>query len=280
MKRVIISALVLLGAWSLNAQIKHGITLSGFGGLSGLKYDVTAGSPKTGFGGGFGLGYQLFFSPEWGIGTGVEFALYSAKCDVDGMDVRYMTKDMENSSFEFRSKVSKYEETQNASLLQIPLMLQFQKGDKNQFYAALGGKAGIPMSGKYKTPSMSIQNSGYFAEENYEYTTQQFMGFGAFNLPSANNELSFKTAFSLSAELGGKWELSEKFWFCAGVYLDYGLNSIADTGSLPLIEYNRQSPKDFTVNSMLNSGNAKPFTDKITPIAVGVKLRLVFGIGE
>jgi len=281
MKRVIISGLVLLSALSLNAQNKHEFSLSGFGGLSGLKYDVTAGSQKTGFGGGFGMGYIMFFSPEWGIGTGVEFALYSAKFDVDGMDVRNMTKDKENNSFEFRSKLGKYDETQSVTMLQIPVMLQFQKGDQHHFYVALGGKVGIPVAAKYKTSAMSLQNSGYYAFEEYTYTTQQFLGFGPFNLPAAEKKLSLKTAFFLSAEIGGKWKLSEKFWFGAGVYLDYGLNSIADTGSLPLIEYNTQNPKEFTVNSIINSGNnTQSLCDKITPIAVGVKLRLVFGMEE
>ena len=279
MKRVIISALVILATMSLNAQNKNEFSLSGFGGLSGLKYDLTVGSPKTGFGGGFGLGYQLLFSPEWGIVTGVEFALYNAKCDVDGIDLRYMTKDMENSSFEFRSKVGNFEESQKASLLQIPVMLQFQKGEHHQFFAALGGKVGIPIAAKYKTSTLSLQNSGYYAFEEYTYTTQRFMGFGAINVPAADDKFKVKTAFFLSAEIGGKMVLSEKVYLYVGLYLDYGLNNILDAPSQlpPFIEYNSQSPKDFKSNSIFTSQNTKAFTEKINPMAVGIRMRLALG---
>jgi len=73
----IIGALVLWGVAGVYVQSKHELSFSGFGGLSNLKYDVTSGSPKSGFGGGFGLGYQLFFRLN-GVWQQVQNLLFSA----------------------------------------------------------------------------------------------------------------------------------------------------------------------------------------------------------
>jgi outer membrane protein OmpA-like peptidoglycan-associated protein len=173
-------------------------------------------------------------------------------------------------------------------MLQIPLMLQFQTGEKHQLYAAAGGKVGLPLGGRDAACHVStMQNSGYYAYEDYEYTTQQFMGFGTFTDIDAKDKLSFKTAFFISMEMGAKWKLTEKLYLYTGVYLDYGLNNIVETrliASLPtFVAYNTANPSDFAVKSIFHSqytqnGVAQSFTDKITPIAAGLKFRLVFGM--
>ena len=275
---VIAGALILWGFVSLHAQNKYEISFSGFGGLSALKYDVTEGSRNFGFGGGFGLGYHLFFLPQWGVGTGVEFAFYGARYNLDGIDLRYPTKDMDGATFEFRTKAGAYEEKQSAGLVQIPLMFQYQTGDHQQFFAAFGCKVGVPVTAKYKTSAVSLQNSGYYSEENYEYTTRRFAGFDSFNLPAGNSDLTFNAAFCLSAEIGGKFKLTDANSLYVGVYFDYGLNNMAETKDLPsFIEYNSQNPTDFAVNSILQSKSTQAFTEKISPMAVGIRLRLAFG---
>ena len=37
------------------------------------------------------------------------------------------------------------------------------------------------------------------------------------------------------------------------------------------------NPKDFTVHSVIHSQHTKPFTEKVSPMAAGVKFRLAFG---
>ena len=276
----------LLSCTALNAQSRHEFSFFAGGGLSDLKYDASAGKQKMDFGGQVGLGYQYFFCRNLGLGTGAEIALYNSVFNMDNLSTRYTTADMTGDNFEFRSTVSNYEEKQNAMLLQIPLMLQFQYGGKHKFYIAAGGKAGIPLSGKYKSSSASIVNTGYYDYENYEYTTPEFMGFGTFTNKNAKGDLDFKTAFFASAEIGMKWRLSDKLSLYTGAYLDYGLNDIRKVEtrhvtSLQFVEYNTANPRDFAINSIVNSqysrnGNMQSFTDKIIPMAAGIKLRLIF----
>lgn len=273
-----LTASCLLSCFTLNAQHKHELSLYGGGGLSALQYEVATGKQKGGPGGNLGLGYHFFFSQQWGLGTGVELACYNTRYNADNISVRYMTTDMEGNGFEFRSAVNGYKEKQQAMLLQIPLMLQFQTGDEHRFYVSAGGKVGIPVSGKYESSNTGIQNSGYYEKENYEYTTQTFMGFGQFTGRGAEGDMSFKTAFFASAELGMKWRLNGNWSLYTGAYLDYGLNDIAKKQSRPFVEYNTGSPEDFTVNSIVNSQyQTSSFTEKIIPVAAGIRLRLAFG---
>ena len=291
-----IIAIAILPLWvsgRLFAQHDHEFSVYGGGGLSTLAYKVTTGEQRLGLGGHFGLGYHFFFTPEWGLGTGAELAFYNARFKTNNLSVNYMTTDMQGANFEFRSMVNNLKERQHAMMLQIPLMLQFQtnKSDsKHQFFAAAGGKAGIPLKGKYRTTA-NLNNAGYYAYEDALYDTQTFMGFGNFPGKKANGDLDFKTTFFLSAEAGVKWKLNNSWSLYTGIYLDYGLNNIKESQDIAtqpfLVAYNWINPPEFGVNSILqskyyssssSSGSTKTFTDKITPIAVGIKLRLAFGI--
>ena len=291
MKRQFITMiLLLLASGGLFAQHQHEISVYGGGGLSSLNYKPTFGDQKLRLGGHTGIGYHFFFAPKWAIGTGLEFACYNAKFTMNNLDVRYMTTDRDGDRFEFRSMVNDYEEKQRATMLQIPLMLQFQTPmaeSTRQFYAAAGGKIGFPLNGKYNNKASFI-NAGYYAHENALYDTQEFMGFGAFPNRKTKGGLDFKTAFFLSAEAGIKWRLNDKFSLYTGAYLDLGLNNIVKTqnaASQPfIVEYNNANPTAFAANSIIKSqypqgGNAttQAFTEKVKPIALGIKVRLAFG---
>lgn len=272
-------------------QPRHEISLYGGGGLSTLHYRVKAGDQKEGFGGHFGLGYNFFFNPKWSIGTGIEFARYNARFDADNFNTRYMLTDPESNPFEFRSTLYNYKEKQHAGMLQIPLMLQHQSNpvikQRHRLYAAAGAKIGFPVNSGYSSTNDGIMNTGYYVYENYEYSTQTFMGFGRFDGKEFDGELfqgGGKMAFLASAEAGVKWKLKNAWNLYTGLYLDYGLNNIRDEGREPqIVAYNAESPADFKVNSAMNSQYSETgyapmaFTDKVIPIAAGIKIRIAFG---
>ena len=299
MKRQIIISIALFlffGAKGLFAQ--HEFSVYSGGGLSTLNYDVTAGKQKNGLGGHFGLGYQYLFAPKWGVGTGVELAFYNARYNASNLFSTYMTTDIQGADFQFRSEINNLKEKQRAAMLQIPLMLYHQskktENSNRQYYGAVGGKIGIPLKGKYRATA-DLSNAGYYAHENSLYDTQEFMGFGNFPNRKANGELDFKTTFFASAEAGVKWNLNDKYSLYTGVYFDYGLNNIKKqqdvSSTSPIVEYNKTNPTEFAVNSVLQSqyygfgrgvvmsGAPQAFTDKVIPIAVGIKLKLALGKG-
>ena len=261
------------------------------GGLSYLKYDLATGNRRPGLGGKFALGYRYFFTPNWGLGTGVDFGLYRSKVKWSQFADSYMTTDIDGNQFEFRTTINDFNERQRATILQIPLTLQYQSGNddsQRRFYANIGAAVGFPLSGKYNNKT-SLVNSGYYEYEIYEYTTDTFMGFGKFDNLKSNDKLTFNSpAIFASAELGVKWKLRDKIWLYTGAYLDYGLNNINNTAptaaSKPsIVEYNTAKPTDFTIHSVINSrythnGSAQSFVgDKLKPIAVGVIVRIAIG---
>ncbi|MCL2098766.1 MAG: OmpA family protein [Bacteroidales bacterium] len=258
---------------------KHEFSIYAGGGLSSLNYSVTVGEQKQGFGGLVGLGYQFFFSPNWSINTGAEFALYNSKFNLNNLIIREEVSDIEGESFEFSSRVSSYEERQVGGFLQVPLLLQFQTGGKHQFYAAAGGKVGIPVIKSYKSAGASLQNAGYYSYESYTYTTQEFLGFGTFADRGSKGDLDLKPAFFASAETGVKWRLSPSMSLYTGAYLDYGLNNTVNEQSSPFVDY----VGNLALNSIVHAtyrdsrNDLNAYAGKLRPLAAGIKLRLAFG---
>jgi len=271
-------------------QYEHEFSVFGGGGLSTLRYKASAGEKESGFGGNFGFDYRFFFTPKWGVGTGAEFAFFNARLNIDNLNISYTATDIEEKTdFEFRSAVSDLNEKHHATLLKIPLMLQFQTEDVDRrYYIAAGGKIGIPLKGKYDTFA-NIRNCGrYEYEENSPcYDTQEFRGFGNFPGKKSSGDVDFKTVFFVSVEAGVKWELGDKLLLYTGAYLDYGLNNILDkqtVASLPyLVEYNSANPREFALNGAIKSksgtvqGAAQALISEIKPMAAGIKVSVALG---
>jgi len=271
----IVSLLISISAYS-EGQLKHEFSIYGGGGLSTLLYSPALGTQNNGFGGLAGLGYTMFFNDVFGMGIGAEAAFYNAKALLGDFASETQVVDMEDTPFNFAWKITGYEESQKATFINIPLKLFIQSKNYHRIYGALGAKLGIPLmaNGSYKG---TISTSGKYEFENYEYTTQKFMGFNA--IPeSGDNSLKINLAYLASAEVGMKWTLSKDIVLYTGIYVDYGLNDIREGGE-PFLAYNADNPKEISANSVLNAkteGN-KNFTDKVSPLAAGLKLRLAFG---
>jgi len=268
MKKILSIFLVLLtGVQTLASEY----SIYGASGLSTLMYDIKGSDKTNEFGGLLGFGYTYFFAPNWGIGSGLEMALYNAEFKFKKYTQKPYMIDNYEGEIEFRSTVMGYREKQSVSLLQIPLMLQYQCGENYQFYAMAGTKIGFPLAGKNKISADSVKNSGYRSFEDYEYTTQKFLGFGTFPEKKSEKKLPLQTAVLLSAETGMKWKLNETLRLYTGVYFDYGLNSVTrrSHNSGRAIEYS-DYVEPFTFNSLI---------DEITPLAVGLKLKFSFDAG-
>lgn len=270
---------------SVLAQVpsKHEFSVIAGAGLSSLHYKTAVGNQKDGFGGLFGLGYSYSFTDKISLNTGVELALYSAQTTFDKLTTSFATQDAEGTSFEYRSSLTQGKETQNATMLHIPLMLQYAAGKKDKLYAAAGVKIGIPVSGTYKSTAESQRNTGYYPHEGIEYGEGfEFLGFGTYANPSTEADLNLKIAYILALETGMKWKLAGGMALYTGIYCDYGLNDIAkDRGIKEILDHKPAEPSNLNTNSLLASRNTQgeAFADKAKPIAVGIKLRLVVDLG-
>lgn len=278
-KLTLIFTILFISAFAnAQEQTKNEILVFGATGLSTLKYESKVGNYKSGFKSAFGLRDNYYLNNHWSLATGVELSFSVAKTNIDTYSDAYNSNDGEYD-FEFRTTVSDYEEKQKATFLDIPIIAQFQLpvSPKSQLYVAGGVKLGFPLSQRYEVSSARMQNSGFYpdwsGEEDLVLDEQKFMGFGTFDRKAIKGELDFKMAYLFSLETGIKWKSGNKGSIYTGLYLDYGLNDINSGNNKKLVEYNTADPENFINNSITQT----QLIDKLTPMALGLKLSFAFG---
>lgn len=288
--------LLLTGIFVCTATVaqtisRHEISATLGGGLSTLDYSTDLGKQKACLGGNIGLGYTYFFTENWGLTSGLEFTYYGGKVtDVNLLSLQPGQIDSNGKEYDYYSEVSGYKEDQHSMFINIPVMANYQipvHGD-HKFYALAGVKVGIPVIRKYHSKGDTNLNKGWYIDEENWAETQKFAGFGRFYDRDVKGDVDFKIAFMASAEAGMKWELNNGMSLYTGAYCDYGLNDIVKDGHGNAFVIQEIEPDRyfFSNNSILESsyysgyahegGTKKDITDKVVPLALGVKLRLVF----
>jgi hypothetical protein len=294
MKKYLFLLFVAVIAWSslsgqsnsmANPVAKHEYTLYAGGGLSTLRYESSIGARSNLAGGLLGAEYRFFPLKRFGLGVGVEIAFYNVKGLIDNYSYAEITKDPNGADFEFRTTMRNYGERESIVMFNIPFMIHY-RGDpeKNAFYAAVGGKLGFPVSGKYRVVEGSSFNSGYYAFEDYEYTDQKFMGFGSFP-EFGDQEIKLNPTYMFSLEAGMNWRLQYILLY-TGLYFDYALNTIAEKTDKFISSYNGDNPANRQMGSMLNTqyrlpnGSRENITKEVFPVAIGIKVGVTFGHGR
>jgi len=249
-----------------STQVVSEFSINGGGNLSTFDYRAS----NLSLNGEFGVGYTCFFSEKVGIHTGVNLALYNSNANFD--DVNIISQNLiddEGDRFDMHTLLEKYEETNKATFLSIPVMAQFQTGQTKKFYFMGGVKIGIPLSCEYKAFDGAITNKAYYPDYDNWLIDQEFAGYGKFEDINAQGEHNFSISVALAVETGIKWSIRNTIALYTGVYFDYGLNNIAQNNGKSFVNYNNSNPSEFTVNSATVYS-----TNKTNVMAVGVKLRL------
>lgn len=289
MRKTIIPTFALLatGIAAFAQQASHEIDVHGGGGISTLGYQLRYGTQTPGYGGTAGLGYTYFFSNNVGLGLGVDLALYSATASLaDRRLPTFDTRDKDGLPISITSTIRSYTETQQATYIHVPLHLQFQSSGKHKFYAQLNlaSKVGIPLSATYSTSDVVIHNDGQYPGyaslgENIEEPRAD--GIGTFTEKSVSNgKLELDIAYTLAAEIGAKWRLSDSWSLYTGVYVDYSVTDIrknANSSSSFIVPAEGNMTDQFTTASVLAT---QDFVDKAQLMAGGVKVRVAFGAGK
>jgi outer membrane protein OmpA-like peptidoglycan-associated protein len=281
MKKITTAIVALMLTYSAAAQEynRHEFSVNAGGGVSSFQNQPTVGKNFWNWTGTAGLGYHYFFSQKWGIGTGANFAIYNGGISINNYNQQQAAINrLTGNAFDFLVTSTDYKEKQQAMMVTIPLMLQHQaKGDRAP-YAAIGVKAGIPVVGKSKSKG-NFTTKGFFPDLNVTYEDLPDYGF-VNDQPFPNNktDINLKTVFMASAEAGVKWRLSENKSLYTGIYADYGLNNILEketSANTNLVVYQSNTPAQFAYNTATNS-----YAKKMSPLAVGVTVRLAFGSGK
>jgi len=255
--------------------IRSEFSINTGGGVSSFQTRPIAGKDLWSWTATAGLGYHFFFSPHWGVGTGANFAIYNGGMSFKNLEQQQdAINALTGSAFDFLVS-SNFKETYQAMMVNFPLMLQYQGKGEKAFYAALGAKAGIPVSVK-SLSNGDFTSKGYFPNLNVTYEDLPEFGF-VNNQPLPENKagIQLKTAFMASVELGIKWRLGTKTSLYTGIYADYTLNDVTNQpapANTNLVVYQSGTPVQLSYNTTPNS-----YTRRMAPLAGGITLRLAFG---
>lgn len=272
-------------------QEKHEVSAYIGGGFSSLKYKLsTGGEQTTRYGGNTGLSYMFFLNDIFGIGAGVEIGCYNAKAAVSGFSDRYQAHDG-TESFEYRYDVKNYSEKQHALYLNFPINFQIQLpvfSDEHLTYLAIGGKFGIPIDRYYKSQSDQYKISAYYPQYDVLLESPASQGLGTFVNKGVKNNIVLNRSYSITAELGMKWMVSDNYSLYTGIYADYGLSDIStNQNNGYFLEYNSGKPTVIDNKSIFDSryldsanGTSHKFVGKNSLIALGIKLKFTFRIPD
>jgi len=275
MKTASIILAVILFCVPVFAQNRNEFVIYTGGGFSALNYSVPMGETNYGFGALGGISYRLFFARAFGLGIGGEVAMYNSRYSLDRFAIAFPAIDIDGNSFEFRRALVDFEERQRALMLQVPVMFQLQFGSKHQYYLAFGAKGGMSLLARTFSNDVVIRNSGFYAEENFEYTQQADMGFGTKTTNGIERDLSFDQSAFASVETGIKFRLRDRRYLYLGVYFDYGLMNILSESSVPASATDVRNPSDFEGMSIFDLYAI----EEVRPLAFGLKLGTSFGGG-
>ena len=270
----------------MQAQSLHEseITVSLGAGSSALKYQLEQENSKSGFGGALGVDYSRYFNRMIGVSIGLEAAMFSGSVDMKtiSLEQQIQTPPGLQGRFLLRANYEGFTEKQSAVLLQIPVMLRFRYpvNEKNSVFLGTGIKAGFPASSKWNQNMDKLTTTGYSEYTAQTYSGMPNHGFSTYSGLSASGKLELKSPIFFALEGGMKFAIDEGKSLYAGVFLDYGLNSIHKTpANSSMLEYNNTSPADYIHNSVLST-NQFSVPNGIKPFAVGIKIKIGIGSGK
>ncbi len=314
MKKLIISAIVVLGTLSATAQQKgFYLTAGGSLGANNFRYalDNNKSVPQLGFGGSLGL--QYFFTKHWGLGTGIGLSFYNSKGDYSNSSqndpVHYSFGGMHDDdpgplgndykNYNLMLGLNDWTETQKGYFLEVPLMLMYQTkwgaSEKVGMYFGIGAKVQIPIisqeyevkdgsqlsvSAYYPTPDMTLPDPNGPDMSNHGYGTNSKTGF--------NGDMDLKTGFAATGELGFLFSLSRRVDLTLGAYLDYGFTDIkngnkTDEGYLINPENRAKTiqPSAYVGDNLQYNGYVNSYAvDKVNLFGVGGKVGLRIKLGK
>jgi hypothetical protein len=115
---------------------KNELSICGGGGFYAFcPQPLVKGYSSKGFGGDAGMGYTTFFSPNWGLHTGLEFGFFNVKNKVNHLSlISPEQEDCEGYHYDLHTTLKDYYENHKSFFLSIPLMLQYQTQMKQSYF--------------------------------------------------------------------------------------------------------------------------------------------------
>ena len=254
------------------------------GAYSSMGYKLQDGKNLGHIGGEVSVRYAYFFTPEWGLGIGLDFSTYGSRAKLNTTLQWDGQTDTEGERYDHRAVTHNWQEDQRTYMLSIPLTVQYQHrfNDKVGIFAAIGGFVGLPLISNYKLVSGAVEHRGYYPQwnlelydlDNHDFYTERI----GRDFSKAQHNLSLKQlAAGVKVDLGVIIPLNKQLDLFAGVYGSVVCNNIQSEqhalgwqhADLAGYQQHAFMPE---YQGLANSTHA----DAVRPWAVGIKVGLHF----
>lgn len=257
------------------SQTKHCLRASGTVGMNSLFYSIDGGSskPKLGFGGKFN--YTYYFTPNWGIMTGVEASMYSTDGYLDGAYIS-IDDQIDDEGDVYRKDIYFRDWHENEKILfaEIPVMLTYQYDfglrKRRKIYIDLGVKVQVPLIANYKVTSGELEIQGYYERWNVTLFGLPNHGFGTQGAKNTAGKLNIPFNISATLGIGFSFEVSKMVDIFIGGTFDYGFMNMktTDNGDLLCMDANQ----NLQYNGILNSSAIEKANTVSVQGEVGVRI--------
>lgn len=216
---------------------RHRLSVSGRGGMATMLYRPESGGYRAGGGGSVGLGYEFYFLPYMGIGSGLEFSFLRSSCHTEAREYTLEALDGDpmfgsaGEPFTFRVAMGSEHTVQRAAYVYVPLMLCFRV---SWFSFGIGAKAGFPIEGRYDRYMGTLHTSGIYERFPEAFEDMPEHGFVNERAAYGGGRLALRTDWALSVDFGitwrsgggGKGKGGRVPFLDVGAFADYGLRDL------------------------------------------------------
>ena len=254
------------------------------GAYSSMGYRLQDGKNLGHIGGELSARYGYFFTPEWGLGVGVDLSTYGSRGKLNTMLQWDGQIDTDGEYYNHRAVTHDWKEDQRTYMLSIPLTAQYQHlfNDKVGIFAALGGFVGFPLISNYHLVSGSLEHRGYYPQWNlelYDLSNHDFYTeYIGESFSKESHKISLKQiAAGVKLDLGVIIPLNNKLDLFAGVYGSVTCNDLQSEQhelGWKQTSFTDYRQHDFmpTYEGIANSTH----TNAIRPWSVGIKIGIHF----
>jgi len=176
----------------------------------------------------FALDVGYFFSKNIGISISPGYSSYGTELTMDSCSIKFQTKDTENESYEMRIKGKSVVETQDISVLSIPVcaIYRLPVGEKIGFFIKGGLSFDIPLNKEYNSTG-TFTYDGYYA--SYPVLIQNYLPYFPTNLNTTSSGTlqinSLVTSLLISG--GANYSINESLQLSLGIHFSKSLSNIS-----------------------------------------------------
>ncbi len=257
-------------------MLPHHFNMNIGGGIHTMMTNPEQGNWHLGYGGLFEMKY-LYIPKHVGLSIGGKVTFRNGSTTAD-LQYQMKRQHLENGQMcTFTTTVQGWKEQESMWAVEVPFQMVIASNTtkRNNFIAALGVAATMPIVGKYKVKEGQITTSGYFEQTKVEMYDMPEKGFGTIQADNIKKDKINYSRFGLNGilDLGLLHNFTNEAGLYIGIYGSYGILNAYKASEKELYEYGNSNSifsNGFDYSGIYNS----KFISQITPIEAGVKIGL------